>query len=392
MGSVRANIWKMYLFRLFRGLHFIAGVLIPFFTDWGGITFTQAMVLQSWYMIWIFALEIPTGTIADVFGRRTSLAIGAITNIAGAVAYSFVPNFYVFMFAEFLWAMSQALFSGADEALIYDSLKEVNDEKVSKRILGRYHSFGLIGITIAAPIGSLIAATLGLRYTMLLMVVPFTAAFFIAYSLKEPKKIHEDESVKFIHTIFSGVKTLRHNKILRLLAFDSIIIKTLAFMIIWVYQPVLLNRGFSIGLLGVVHAFMAGIQVPVLNAFEHLERWTGSKKRYLVFSALIPGLAIVTIGLFKSLWITIPLLVVITGLGLSRHVLFNNYMHKYVKSSQRATFMSTVGMLQRLSTAIVYPIVGILMDYSLTTTLFVIGGVMIVISLISGVEEVHLLD
>lgn len=392
MASVRQNVWKMQIFRLLGSLHFIGGVLIPFFTDWGGLSYTQALILQSWFMIWVFALEMPTGAIADVFGRKVSLQLGLLVNICGVLAYSFIPNFYVFLFAEFLWALGAALLSGADEALLYDSLKETGQEKSSKKVLGRYYSFGLVGITIAAPIGGLIAATLGLRYTMLLMVIPFSLAFLISLTFKEPKKVHEDESVKFFQTLVSGIKQLRHNRILQLLAFDSVVIRSLAFMVIWVYQPVLLDRGLAIGLLGVVHACMAGIQIPVLNAFEHLERWTGSKKRYLIFSALIPGIAFVLVGLSKSLIVTIPLLVVITGLGLTRHVLFNNYIHKYIKSSQRATFMSTVGMLQRLASGLLYPIVGLLMDFSLTTTLIVLGAVTIAVSLFSGVEEVHLLD
>ncbi len=392
MASVRANVWKMQLFRFVGSLHFIGGVLMPFFTDWGGLNYTQTLVLQSWFMLWVFCLEIPTGTIADVFGRKASLLLGLVANIGGVLAYSFVPNFYVFMFAEFLWALASALFSGADEALLYDSLKEAGQEKSSKKVLGRYYSFGLVGIMIAAPIGGLIAATLGLRYTMLLMILPFSLAFLIGLTLKEPKKVHEDESVKFLQTLISGVKQLSHNRILRLLAFDSVAIRSLAFMVIWVYQPVLLDRGLAIGLLGVVHACLSGIQIPVLNAFGHLERLTGSKKRYLIFSALIPGIAFVLIGLFRSLVVTIPLLVVITGLGLTRHVLFNNYMHKYIGSSQRATVMSTIGMLSRLASGLLYPVVGLLMDYSLTATLLVLGAVTVAVSLISGVEEFHLLD
>ena len=42
----------------------------PSFTEWGGITFTQIMFLQGWFMAMIFIFEIPTGSIADYFGRK----------------------------------------------------------------------------------------------------------------------------------------------------------------------------------------------------------------------------------------------------------------------------------------------------------------------------------
>lgn len=390
MASLSANIWKMSAFRLFASLHFIGGVLMPFFTEWGGLTYTQTLVLQSWFVLWVFALEVPTGALADRFGRKASLAFGMLATIAGVAAYSIIPNFYLFLFAEFLWAMGQAFCSGADEALIYDSLLASGSEKGSKSVLGKYYSYGLIGITLAAPVGGLIAASLGLRYAMLLMAAPLFFAFLMALSLKEPEKVHEDESVTFFRTLSSGLRQLRSSSALRVLVFDSVAVRALCFMVIWAYQPLLLGRGLSLAWLGVVHAAISGVQIPVLNAFERLERLTGSKKRYLFLSALIPGIAFILAGFARSLSVTIPLLVVIAGLGLTRHVLVGNYLHKRIQSKERATFMSTVSMLQKLSSGILYPFVGLLMDRSLAATMLALGAGVIAISLLSGVEESHL--
>ncbi len=121
----------------------MSGVLIPFFTDWGGISFTQIMILQSWFLFWIFVLEIPIGTIADFFGRKHSLFIVCIVNTVGVLVYVNAPNFYVFMLAEFLWAASVALVSGADEAFVYDTLKKIKRTDESKKIFGRIENFKL---------------------------------------------------------------------------------------------------------------------------------------------------------------------------------------------------------------------------------------------------------
>ncbi|MHA1784799.1 MAG: hypothetical protein ACTSVY_13430 [Candidatus Helarchaeota archaeon] len=115
------NIKKIYGYKFFMGLHFIGGVLVPFFTDWGRISFFQIMTLQAWFMFCIFLLEIPSGTIADYLGRKHSLILGSLANFFAVLVYSSIPNFLIFMFGEFLWALSQSLVSSANEALIFIS-------------------------------------------------------------------------------------------------------------------------------------------------------------------------------------------------------------------------------------------------------------------------------
>jgi len=129
VNSYESNIWKMYVFKFLVSLHFIGGVLVPFFMDWGKISFTQIMILQSWFMLWIFIMEVPTVTIADYFGRKYSLLLGCIVNIITVIIYTITPNFYLFLVGEFLWATSAALFSGADDAFVYDSLKKCGKAK-----------------------------------------------------------------------------------------------------------------------------------------------------------------------------------------------------------------------------------------------------------------------
>ena len=182
--SFKANIWKMCLFKFFSSLYFLDGVLIPFFTDWGKINFTQIMFLQSWFMLWVFLLEIPTGAVADYLGRKHSLIMACVVWIIASIVYGSVPSFYIFLFGEFLWAMAYALLSGADDAFIYDTLKKIGKSKKSKKIFGRISSFHLAGFMLGAPIGSIIGAYFGLRIPVLLMTIPFTLAFIVGMTFK----------------------------------------------------------------------------------------------------------------------------------------------------------------------------------------------------------------
>jgi MFS family permease len=373
---------------------FISGVLVPFYLDWGKVSYTQVMILQSFYVIVVLLLEIPTGAIADYFGRKTSLVLAAISSSIATLVYSSVPNFYVFIVGEFFWALGFSLWSGCDEAMLYDSLKEINLEAKSKTIIGRLRSFEMTAIMIAAPIGSLIAAKIGIRYAMMFVFFPFFSAFLVALTFKEPgiKSEEEEEKKKYVEILKSGIKYFKEHEILKILAFERISINVLVFFIIWMYQPLLKKIGVPIIYFGLVHAIMSGIQIPIMNSFDELEKIFGSKRRFLLFSALLPGICFILLGINTNIALAIILICLIAGFGLSRMVLFQSYMNKYIESHNRATVISTISMLSSLVSAIMYPTVGLMVEWSLNYSFIIVGALIIICALFSKVEEEHLID
>jgi len=389
---IQSNIWKIYLFNFFISLHFVGAVLIPFFLDWGKISFFQVMILQTWFVIWVFLLEIPTGAIADFWGRKTSLALACLVSALGAFVYASQPEFLMFLLGEFLLALGFALLSGASDALIYDSLKTEGQENISKKVFGRVTSFSMLGLMVAAPIGSIVATSLGLRWTMLLMATPFTIAFFIALTLKEPKTKTKDESPRYLQILFGGVKYFYNHKILKTLAIDSVVIGILIFFLIWTYQLLLKQLGVNLVYFGLINALMIGSQIIVMNNFERLEKIFGSKTKYLTFSALISGIAFVFLGINPYVIPAIVGIIIISAFGISRIVLISNYIQKHVESSNRATVLSTISMLRRFGLAIGYPLVGLMVEWSLNYALIILGTIIIIFSLTSKVKEAYLID
>ena len=392
MRTIRSNIPKIYAFKFFMSLHFIGGVLIPFFTDWGGIRFFQVMVLQAFFVFSIFLLEVPTGAVADHLGRKTSLILAAVMNGIAVLVYASTPSFSVFLVGEFLWATSFALASGADEAFLYDSLKQMNEEGHSKKVLARFRSFEMSAFMVAAPVGSAIASFVGLRQTMLFMSVPFLLAFLLAFTFEEPAYAGRKQSRGYLETLTGGLRYFREHRVLRILTFDMVSISTLTFLIIWTYQPYLKEVGISLVYFGFVHAGLTGIQIVVMNNFGRLEKVFGSRKRYLVWSALIAGGAFILLGIIPNAAVTVPLLLVIAGFGLSRRVLFENYMNKHIESSVRATVISAVSMVGTLTMGVMYLLVGLLVEWSLSGTLIMIGAAIIVCALLARTREEHLID
>ncbi|RLG17623.1 hypothetical protein DRN62_00765 [Nanoarchaeota archaeon] len=375
--SLRRDLRKIYLFELFRNLHLVSAVLIPFFTDWGGLNLTQTMWLQSWFIAWIFLLEIPTGSIADVLGRKISLSIGALVGSIAALVYSSYPNFSLFMLGELLYALSYSLFSGADKAMIYDTLKMHGKEKESKKIFGKAFTFKMIGMLIGAPLGSLIAGYLGVRYAMMFMFFPLFTSFLIGLSLKEPER---GERAKSYFQVFKeGMNVIRSDKELLALICNYVAFYVIAYYTIWMYQPLLLEAGMNISLLGFVHSALIIAQMILANSYAFLEDLLGRKK-LIMLNPIVLGLSFVFCGISNGLIPLLLLVILSAGFGKSRDPLMQSYLNEFIPSKQRATVLSTISMLSRLILAFTNLLIGMLMDVSVKYAYLILGFITLFLS------------
>ena len=391
-GSYLTNLTKIYLFKFFTGFHLFAGVLILFFTDWGKITFTQIMILQSWYMFWIFVFEIPTGAIADYLGRKQSLILGSFAILFGITSYTITPNFYLFLLGEFFWALSAALFSGADSALIYDTLKKYGREQDSKKIMGRVESIFLLSIAISSPIGSIIAAKYDVRMPTLLMLIPFGLALITALTMEEPVFKQNTQKKKYSQIVKTSVGILAKNRVLQILAADMIFIQVVGYFMFWLQQPMLKQAGVNIIYWGFSHVAFVMSQVIIMSNYTFLEKVFGCKKNVLFYTSLFGGFAYILGALNHSIAATLLSIYVIGGFLVSRKPLLINYMNKYIPSSERATVLSTISMINSLVLAVVNPVFGYFAQTSLNTTLLVIGIATTIFAFTSRIKENHLLE
>lgn len=389
--NLKSTIWRYYLFGFLKSFTFFSGVLVPFFTQWGGISMFQVQFLQSWFMFWIFIMEVPTGVIADKVGRKYSLALGGLTVAIATLVYGSIPRFEIFLLGEFLFGVAMAFMSGADDALLYDSLKESGRENESKKIFGRAHTFSLFGMLTSAPIGSLIASKLGLNAPMLLASIPYLLAAIVALSIREPK-IREkvSESKRYLDIAKKGMAFLKNHRQLRALALDSVVLGAAAYFVIWFYQPLFTKLNLPIIYFGYLHALLAGVEMLIAGNFTFLEKIFRSGKNYLRFTALITGLVLIITGLIPSIFTGILLILLAGGFGLTRAELMSAYMNKYIPSEQRATILSSISMLRRILLVVLNPIMGFIADKSLSMAMITAGLLALAVFFFSPLKKMEL--
>src|SRR5262249_1231605 len=333
------------------------------------------------------ALEIPTGTVADLFGRRASVVLGSFVAGIGAFVYASTPRIAVFLCAEVLFAVAFTLMSGADEALVYDTLEQLHRGGEAKRTFARLESFKLAGIVIGALSGGVIASQLGLTAPMLLQVLPSLVSGAVALTLVEPGAAPPRQLRHYARLLLSGVRHFRSHAILRVLTLDMIGTASLAWLIIWMYQPQLERVAVGLAFFGAVHASMCIGQILVLGNIPRLEALVGSTRRYLLMSAAVPGLAFIALAWSTHAITVVVAIVVAASIGLSRPTLFMSYLNKYIPSEQRATVLSTISMLRTLAIAVLNPVAGWLADWSTRGALVTFGVGAIVLALFTRIEE-----
>lgn len=387
------NIQKIFIYTFLRDLAFFGAVLVPMYTNWGHISQGQIQLLQSWFMMWIFLLEIPTGVVADYLGRKYSLAMGGVIVAAAAIVYGSVPRFEIFLVGEFLYAVASALNSGADDALLYDTLKKMGREDESKKIFGKVHAIHLAGILTAALVGSLIAAKISLNAPMYLSAIPFFGAAIVAMWIEEPNNFAKtSERKRYLEIAQKGISFFVKHRTLRLLALDAVLVASGAYFVIWFYQPVLMKLGIPIYYLGIIHAALVGVEILISSNFTKIEKWAGGGKQMLRFSAMSTALTFLIVAVWPNL-ITVALwLVLAGGFGLTRMELMSAYMNKYIASEERATVLSSISMLRRLALVILNPIIGVIFDRSMSWALVAAGVLPLLVFLFSPIEQEMLQD
>lgn len=387
-NNLRSVIWRYYAFVFLNGFTLFSAVLVPFFTEWGGVSLFQVQLIQSWYMLWVFLLEVPTGAIADYFGRKHSIVLGSFISILALLLYGSIPTFTNFLIAEFILALALSLISGADKALIYDALIDANREKDAKKIFGRSHAIMLSSMGIAAPIGSLIAQNFGLNTPILLTAIPFLIATIIAWGIKEPKKHDKTrESKRYLKIAKDGFFYFYAHKSLRILAIDAILVSSATYFIFWYYQPLLQSVQFPIFYFGVMQMIMIASEIIVASNFTFLEKLFGSAKNYLKFSSVITALTFFTVALFPNIWTILALVILGGGFGVTRLELMTAHMQKFIPSEKRATVLSSVSMFRRFALIFINPFIGLLATQSLHTALFIVGLLPLAVFFFSPIEQ-----
>ncbi|MCB0329771.1 MAG: MFS transporter [Bdellovibrionales bacterium] len=358
---VAENIPKVMILRLlFMSLGFAIPTIVVFWQS-HGLSMFQIMLLQAIFAVTVLVAEVPSGYIADLYGRKHTLVFGSFFLIAGDLQYACSYDFKTFLAGEIFIGIGIALISGADEALFYDSLKEIGEELNFKRLWGRTVSFEMGMGALNFAIGGLIASSISPRAPFIVGVVLYAIYPFVASTLVEPergKPLVEDGHFRELARI--ACRALQENRGIRWIFLVSGSIFAFTQVGFWLYQPYFKECGIPLSWYGFIMAISSSSAAGFVLLAHRIEGHLGERKLSMLLAASI-GASFFLFGTFVTLWSPIFILLQQFVRAVNR-VVFSEHLNREIASETRATVVSLKSMSDKLFyTALLLP-VGELVD------------------------------
>lgn len=325
--------------------------MFHFTTAVRGLPASDFGLLKSIYYFGVMAIDVPFGVVADRVGRRVTLVLGALANAASCALYAFGRGFVAYAVAELCAACGTALQSGADSALVYDSLAADGRAHEFARARGAMEFVGLAGAALALPLSGLLVTAAGdpsatYAATALINLVGVGAAL----ALREPPvrsqrrlRAHVAETVRDV---------ARTPGIAAILAFGALVFLGLRAANALVWNPVLEAAGLPLRSFGALTAVAA-----VLAAFS---AWRAHAWRDRIGE--LP-LVLACAGSVTVMYLLLPFahgeaaagLLMTHGfaLGVTPVILVELLNRRISSSERRATLLSFESLVQRGSYGVV---------------------------------------
>jgi MFS family permease len=377
LKSFPANTIQLTLIKIAKWFNLVMPVVVLFYHD-NGLSMSQIFLLKSVYSIAMVATELPSGYLADVWGCRRTILLGAILGTLGIVIYSLAHDFTSFMMAEVILGIGFSCVSGADSALLYDSLKAENREHEYIRFEGRITSIGNFAEALAGVAGGLLA-TISLRTPYFFQVGVAAIGIPAAFLLKEPKHVLEKAHLTF-KDILTVLKINYQQKEIRSAILISSFTGAATLTYAWFVQPYFEKAGVPVSVFGILWTLI-NLSAGMVAIFSYrIERWLGRKYSLLAIVILLSAGFILT-----SLEVSLAGIAIIFGFYLVRGLatpVLKDYINQYTDSKVRATILSVRNFEIRIIFAVIGPALGYLTDhFSLQTALMTAGIIYLVAAL-----------
>lgn len=358
--AFEGNVRKVYLYRFLMQFQLWWPIWVVYLQIERGFSLTQITFLETPFLLFVVLAEIPTGTVADRYGRRVSLMLGSAMFGAAVFVFGMADSYLVILLSYTVWGLGQTFQSGADAAILYDSLKQINRADDFERISGRLWAVNSIAALGAILIGAPIAQATSFTFAITLSAGIGLLGVPVAFLMREPQ-FEADESYRhYFQTLGAGIRDSWSQPALRYVIIFSGLIWGATFAPLVLQQPFLAKHDIGTGALGLWQApvRLAGI-VAALGAYRFVAR----VGRHNAFFALPVALAISSFALagIDHAWAFIAFITVGLAAGVQQPLLAR-YINERIPSSRRATILSVQNLMGSLTLAVLTPLGGIISD------------------------------
>lgn len=363
---------------------FIWGINTLFLLD-AGLSNLEAFAANAFFTAGMVVFEVPTGVVADGWGRRVSFLLGTVTLAGSTYLYFLLWQ----LSAPFLWwavvsvllGLGFTFFSGAVEAWLVDALRFTGYEGGLETVLGRGQMVSGAAMLAGSVAGGVIAQATNLGVPFLIRVGVLLAMFVVAFLLMHDvgftpeRSAHPLKATRAVldASIENGLKNPPVRYVMLAAPFSA----GVGIYVFYALQPYLLQlfgdpRAYSVA--GLAAAIVAGAQVVGGWLAPRIRRLVRKRTTVLILSGVVSASILVVLGFTNVFWVALALLTFWAMVDSAATPVRQAYVNDMIPSKQRATVLSFDSLMGSSGGVVVQPLLGRAADvYGYSASLAISG-------------------
>lgn len=382
---------KYYFYTVLTQLRFTKIVNILFIVQSLGLGLVKFALLQSIFLLSQLVFELPSGILGDLFNKKLIVSAGLISLMISPlliyVTY-YIPDIFLFLMltlAFVLDGIGNALLSGADDAIFFETMRDEHQEKRYGQIRGNMQFISAIAIGAATLTGGMLYAINSI-YPFLLQSLMLLLALFIIASISQNKIVQtkdEDSLMQKIRNILGVFKLLTQSSNVFFLFIYSSIIAAVVNALFGLLPDYISKIGFSSSQNGGIFMLYSLIGGFIATQAYRLSRIKLKHLIFTILSILVLSLIFQYEGNKFLFLIGIGLLYIILDI---LDPIIMEMLQLWVTDTSRATVISGMSLFISLVTMILTPAIGLLLQWTnATITGCLIAILMILLTVIAFV-------
>ena len=375
---LKRNVGTFYLTNGFASLIFVAATWAAYELQY--LTFSQLTIAESLIMFTQLVMELPTGALADMIGKKITVIISHFLRSASMLAFAFADSFPEFVLFAVLLGLGEAMGSGAGEALLFDTLKQVGIEKDFSKYSSKFGLIFQIGLAISVIIGGFMDLV-----WFRLPAISYAVASFLAgiASIRfiEPTIDTQKFTLKnYILQTKNGIKEITKSSYAKKISLFYVLVSGTTWIVAYSFKTILLtDLGFTSPQIGIFQSLARVVGSILLFRVISKTKFITKKMAFYLFPILI--IISMTPVYWLSKWATLPFVAVIMLASSARWSVLSGYTNEVFSSKNRATAISTLSMAVSLIFVIVMTASGPIMEFfDCAQIIFTILGILAVVT------------
>jgi MFS family permease len=350
----------------------IWGVNTLFLLD-AGLNNTAAFAANAFFTAGQVIFEVPTGVLADTWGRRRSYLLGAGTLLLSTLLYLFMwqskAPFLGWAVASVLIGLGFTFFSGATEAWLVDALNFSGYKGSLESVFAKGQIVAGVAMLTGSLGGGLIAqlTNLGVPYVIrsVLLGVTLITAFVLMKDLGFTPAKGKGPAAEIRRVIKSSLDSGWRNPPVRWLMLSAPFTTGILIYAFYALQPYLLELHgdkSAYWIAGLSAAIIAGTEILGGLLVTRLRLLFRRRTSALIVMMLVSVASLAMLGLSASFWVAIGVLVVWGMAFAASTPVRQAYINGLIPSAQRATVLSFDNLMSSAGGVIAQPALGRVAD------------------------------